>query len=232
MSYINNLLIKTIAFLFGYFTFGLSQAEIITFQFEGVVTSSNKLTAFPVNQSVIGHFSFDSSITDGNSGNTEQGTYDSVTFFTFTSGDFTGTASSETAAGNSFVEVIIVNRNSFFDPHRYEVFSPCYNTPDDKCGVEVEGEELRRMRIVLQDSTEQAIQTINLPISPPDINDFDTREFGLIFEFDATNDPGVKFTISSLVEIETPEPPDEVDDSFLLDIVPAIIGSQELREKE
>ena len=228
----NNLFLRPLALLSFYFMSGLVQAEIITFQFEGVVTNSNKLTAFPIGQAVIGRYSFNSTVTDGNAGNTEQGTYDNVTLFTFTSGELTGIASSETSAGNSFVEVIIVNRDSFFDPHRYEVFSPCANTPDDKCGVEAEGEELRRMRLVLQDSSEQAIQTIDLPISPPDINDFDTREFGLIFEFDATNDPGVKFTISSLVEIETPEPPEEVDDSFLLDIVPAIIDSQKLREKE
>ena len=202
---------------------GVTRADIVTFQFEGTVTSSNKLTAFPIGQPVIGRYSFDSTITDTNPGNAAQGIYNSVTSFSFTSGEVNAAAEFVTTGIFNSRELILINR--FFSEHEYIVAVTCQNFFEDECLVEVNGEELSRMRILLKDSTSQAISNIDLPLSPPEISNFDTREFGLIFRFDPTDDPGVKFEITSLVKIDMSGPTEEVEDNFLLEFLPSIIRS-------
>ena len=91
---------KLIVFFLAVVVPELSHAGLITFAFEGVVTSSNREAVFPIGQSISGQYSFDSTVEDGLPLNTEQGVYDAVREFTFVSGTYAVNATPSNSANS------------------------------------------------------------------------------------------------------------------------------------
>ena len=181
----------------------LSHANLITFAFEGVVTSSNKEAVFQVGQSISGRYSFDPSVEDMNMGNTEQGVYDAIRAFSFVSQTYTVNASPSNSANSG--GTITVNRNTVFDPQEYNVFL-IRDTQQVLWGPNVNGEQLVRMWLKLEGGTQQPIDSIEIPLIAPDLSAFDSAVFGLFFESDATgfDSAGVKFEVTSLTTVPVP----------------------------
>ena len=181
----------------------LSHANLITFAFEGVVTSSNKEAVFQVGQSISGRYSFDPSVEDMNMGNTEQGVYDAIRAFSFVSQTYNVNASPSNSANSG--GTITVNRNTVFDPQEYNVFL-IRDTQQDLWGPNVNGEQLVRMWLKLEGGTQQPIDSIEIPLIAPDLSAFDSAVFGLFFESDATgfDSAGVKFEVTSLTTVPVP----------------------------
>ena len=181
----------------------LSHANLITFAFEGTVTSSNKESVFQLGQSISGQYSFDPNVEDLNAGNTEQGVYDAIRAFSFVSQTYTVNASPSNSANSG--GTIIVNRDTVFDPQEYNVFL-IRGTEQDRWGDDVNGEQLVRMWLKLEGGTQQPIDSIEIPLIAPDLSAFDSAVFGLFFESDATgfDSAGVKFEVTSLTTVPVP----------------------------
>lgn len=206
-----------------------AEAGPVTFNFEGSVSRTNKPTVFPIGQEVEGSYTFDSTTPDANPGNPDQGLYTpvvsfnpytpptkGVTRFSFTSGSYSAAAFAPNVVNGG--GQIIVNRlpsdNSyqvFFQRISDKVAFPGQQEP--KWGPDVNGEELVRIWLDLQDTRGTAIKTKDLPLTPPNLNDFTSAAFGLFFESDATGPAppaggGVVFTVTSLTSSSlVPEPP-------------------------
>lgn len=175
-----------------------AHASLITFAFEGEVTSSNKEAVFPLGQSISGQYSFDPNVEDENSGNPEQGVYDAIRAFSFTTGTYAVNATPANSANTG--GTIIVNRDTVFDPQEYSVFLSRDIYYSDRWGPDVNGEQLVRMWLKLDGGTQAPIDSIELPLTPPDLTAFDSAVFGLMFESDPTNIEsfGVQFEVTSL----------------------------------
>lgn len=182
---------------------GIAQADLITFAFEGEVTSSNKEAVFPLGQSISGQYSFDPSVADSNPGNPEQGTYDAIRAFSFTSGNYTVDATPANSANTG--GTITVNRDTVFDPQEYSVFL-IRSELQDLWGPDVNGEQLVRMWLKLDGGSQSPIESIELPLTPPDLAAFDSTTFGLFFYSDPTNfeGAGVQFEVTSLTLVPVP----------------------------
>jgi hypothetical protein len=194
-----------------------AEAALVTFRFEGFVSSTNKPAVFPLGQGLNGTYTFDSETPDQNPGNPDQGVYAPVVVFpytdseggvrrfSFTSGSYTATgiAPDLTNAGGG----IIVNKTSSFEPvSSYEVVVDVGNSP---LGPDVNGEQLVSMWLSLQDATGRVPDSIDLPLTPPNLDDFTSTAFGLFFDADATGPApplggSVVFTVTSLAPIPVP----------------------------
>jgi hypothetical protein len=181
---------------------GLAHSEPITFTFTGHVIATNKPAVFPLSQTILGQYTFESTTPDANPGNLEQGVYDgALVSFSFTSGSYAVLADEGNSANGG--GEIIINRNSVFDEHQYQVFLIRGTSQVPLWGPNVGGEQLVRMWIRLIDANRTAITGIALPLTPPNLSDFTSNTFGLIFEFDPTGDPGVVFQLDTLQGVPT-----------------------------
>ncbi len=195
---------KLIVLFLAIFVPELSHASLITFAFEGIVTSSNKEAVFSIGQSISGQYTFDSTVEDSLPQNTEQGVYDAIRAFSFLSGTYAVNATPSNSANSG--GTITINRNTVFDPQEYKVFlirDPFYS---ERWGPDVDGEQLVRMWLKLEGGTQQPIDSIDLPLTAPDLSAFDSAVFGLFFELDPTgfDSAGVKFAVSSLTTVPLP----------------------------
>lgn len=172
-------------------------AEPVRFVFSGEVIATNKPGIFPIGLNVTGQYTFESTTPDFNPFNMEQGDYDGALInYSFAAGAYAALADESNAANDG--GTIDVNRNSVFDEHQYSVFAQRVAGFSAPWGPDVGGEELVRMWLRLIDDNGTAITSIALPLTPPDLNDFTSNTFGLIFELDPTGDPGVVFELHAL----------------------------------
>ena len=191
-----------------------ANAEPITFNFAGTIGAGIPLSsaigaAFPAGQSVTGSFTFESTTPDQivtGGGHEAIGHFENaVTGGSFTSGGLTFTITS------GLIEVQNFGPPSFSLLDRYQVVAnitgPGIADPEAAAG----GVATPSLFLLdLQDPTGAAFSSDLLPLTPPNLADFETAEVRAVFEF---GDPVGQFPVFlanlsslTLTPLQVPEP--------------------------
>jgi hypothetical protein len=168
-----------------------ARADLITFQFEGIVTSVVELTGFNVGDPISGTYTFESTTSDLFLADLTLGGYlGAVTDLSFVVSGYTG------SFGPGFNAINIGNP--------FGASGDIYQVNSGFTGASVSGFDPEFFALDIRDSTGTALSSDLLPTTPPNLALFDTRVITLGFEDD--EDSG--FVIAQLTSLtRVPVPP-------------------------
>jgi len=177
-----------------------ADAGSVTFNFIGVVTGvadgslgGHDLTGvFSTGQTLTGHYTFESTTPGTISGGVSATYSNALTDLQFTvGGSYSGSLG---GPGDIFVD----DNNFGADAYVVEAHNPIAPL--------VAGAGLYELLLILTDDTESALSSLNLPLTPPDLNLFNNTTFELIFGGNTVAPGTVQGQITSLTMQVVPIP--------------------------
>ena len=185
-----------------------ASASSISFSISGTVdsVSAGLSSLFNTSQTLTGSYDFESTTSDDLLGDTTQGVYQAITAMSFTVGSYSGNF----LAGGAFKG--ITEYDGAFSQDRYQVDA---SVTGPFIGSSPTGHYPVLLQLFLQDLTQTALASDALLLSPPNLANFGTRQWTLIF--DNPENPEDRLSMGgTLTSLTTPQPvPEPVTLSLL-----------------